>query len=84
SVLAALRCVDAVVIFGEATPYDLIAALQPNVLVKGGDYDPNETNPEAKTYMVGSDLVRACGGQVAAIPLVDGFSTTGIVRRMKG
>lgn len=79
-VLAALRSVDAVVIFDESTPFELITALQPDVLVKGGDYDPHETDLKAKTYMVGSDIVRARGGEVASIPLVEGFSTTNIIR----
>lgn len=83
-VISSLKSVDEVVIFGEDTPYDVIKLLKPNVLVKGGDYDPEETNPEAKTYMVGSDLVRAEKGEVAVIPLVEGFSTTSIVRKLKG
>ncbi len=82
-VLMALKAIDAVVVFGEDTPLDLIKALEPDVLVKGGDYDPNETDPSKKTYMVGSTEVRASGGEVIAIPLVDGFSTTNIVRRMR-
>ena len=80
-VLSALRCVDAVVLFGDDTPYALIEALKPDVLVKGGDYDPNVTDPNDKRYMVGSDLVRSHGGTVAAIPLVDGFSTTAILAK---
>lgn len=82
-VLMALKAIDAVVVFGEDTPLELIKALEPDVLVKGGDYDPNETDPSKKTYMVGSTEVRASGGEVIAIPLVDGFSTTNIVRRMR-
>lgn len=82
-VLMALKAIDAVVVFGDDTPLALINALQPDVLVKGGDYDPNETDPSKKTYMVGSTEVRALGGEVVAIPLVDGFSTTNIVRRMR-
>lgn len=82
-VLMALKSIDAVVVFGDDTPLALIKALQPDVLVKGGDYDPNETDPSKKTYMVGSTEVRALGGEVVAIPLVDGFSTTNIVRRMR-
>jgi rfaE bifunctional protein nucleotidyltransferase chain/domain len=66
--LASLFWVDAVVIFDQATPYDLIAALEPDVLVKGGDYDPNT--------LVGADLVRSKGGTVLVIPLLAGFSTT--------
>ena len=82
-VLMALKAIDAVVVFGDDTPLALINALKPDVLVKGGDYDPNETDPSKKTYMVGSTEVRALGGEVVAIPLVDGFSTTNIVRRMR-
>lgn len=82
-VLMALKAIDAVVVFGDDTPLALINALKPDVLVKGGDYDPNETDPSKKTYMVGSTEVRDLGGEVVAIPLVDGFSTTNIVRRMR-
>lgn len=83
-VISSLKSVDEVVIFGEDTPYDLINLLKPNVLVKGGDYDPEERDPASKTYLVGSDLVRAEKGEVAVIPLVEGFSTTSIVRKLKG
>jgi len=82
-VLRALRCVDAVVIFDDDTPYTLIAEIEPDVLVKGGDYDPDELDASSKRYMVGSDLVRAKGGIVAAIPLVDGFSTTAIINKTR-
>ena len=82
-VLMALKAIDAVVVFGDDTPLAIINALKPDVLVKGGDYDPNETDPSKKTYMVGSTEVRDLGGEVVAIPLVDGFSTTNIVRRMR-
>lgn len=80
-VLSALRCVDAVVLFGDDTPYALIEAIRPNVLVKGGDYDPNVIDCGDKRYMVGSDIVRAYGGTVASLPLVDGFSTTAILAK---
>ncbi|MDG1779548.1 MAG: D-glycero-beta-D-manno-heptose 1-phosphate adenylyltransferase [Flavobacteriales bacterium] len=83
-VISSLKSVDEVVIFGEDTPYEVIQLLKPNVLVKGGDYDPEERNQDAKTYLVGSDLVRAEKGEVAVIPLVEGFSTTSIVRKLKG
>jgi D-beta-D-heptose 7-phosphate kinase/D-beta-D-heptose 1-phosphate adenosyltransferase len=82
-VLRALRCVDAVVIFDDDTPYALIAEIEPDVLVKGGDYDPDELDASSKRYMVGSDLVRAKGGIVAAVPLVDGFSTTAIINKTR-
>ena len=81
-VLNGLKAIDAVVVFDEDTPLNLITALLPDVLVKGGDYDPNETDESKKTYMVGSKEVRANGGTVVAIPLVEGFSTTSILRKM--
>jgi D-glycero-beta-D-manno-heptose 1-phosphate adenylyltransferase len=84
AVVAALKCVEATVLFAEPTPLALIEKLQPDVLVKGGDYDPNETDPALQTYMVGSDVVKRNGGQVVAIPLVDGFSTTAAVRKLRG
>ncbi len=83
-VIGALRCVDATIIFKENTPYELIKNIMPDVLVKGGDYDPAEKNIEAKTYIVGSHEVIANGGQVATIPLVQGFSSTNIIGKIKG
>lgn len=83
TVLAALSVVDLIVFFDDDTPLELIRELQPNVLAKGADYDPEETDARTKKYIVGSDLVRANGGEVVAIPLVDGFSTTGIIGKMK-
>lgn len=74
-VLAALRCVDAVVLFQEDTPLELITALRPDVLVKGGDWTPER--------MVGADVVKASGGEVHALKLVDGFSTTNLVERIR-
>lgn len=73
-VIDALRCVDYVCLFPEDTPLELITALLPNVLVKGGDYTP-ET-------IVGADVVRSHGGKVEVIPLVDGKSTTNIIRKI--
>lgn len=83
-VLASLTVVEAVVLFEEDTPYELIKAIQPEVLAKGADYDPNETDPSKKSYIVGSDLVRLNGGRIVAIPLVEGFSTTNIIKKLKG
>ncbi len=71
TVLAGLRAVDLVVGFPEDTPYDLIAGIEPDVLVKGGDWAP-ET-------IVGADLVTARGGEVRSLSLVTGRSTTDIV-----
>ena len=83
-VLKALRCVDEVVIFSDDTPLKLIQAIEPDVLVKGGDYDPQEQDPNSKRYMVGSKEVRATGGEVFSIPLVSGYSTTKIIEKSKG
>ena len=81
TVLAALSVVDLVVLFDQDTPQELIELLQPNVVAKGADYDPEETNPQAKTYIVGKDIMDRIGGEVAAIPLVEGYSTTKIIER---
>ena len=80
-VLEALRCVDAAIVFSDHTPLELILAIQPDVLVKGGDYNPDETDESNKTYMVGSKEVRAAGGRAVSIPLVEGFSTTNILSK---
>jgi rfaE bifunctional protein nucleotidyltransferase chain/domain len=74
-VLAALQAVDAVVLFGDDTPRDLIAALLPDVLVKGGDYRPDE--------IVGAEQVVAAGGRVVVSPLVPGRSTSGLIERSR-
>jgi D-beta-D-heptose 7-phosphate kinase / D-beta-D-heptose 1-phosphate adenosyltransferase len=75
-VLAALAAVDAVVIFGEPTPLELIMAVQPDVLVKGGDYDAES--------VVGAREVQSWGGGVQIVPLVDGFSTTRLIEKGAG
>ena len=67
-VLAALKCVDAVAIFDEDTPHAIIAALQPDVLVKGADW--------AEDAIVGRDVVEARGGRVVRIPVEQGYSTS--------
>jgi rfaE bifunctional protein nucleotidyltransferase chain/domain len=74
-VLAALACVDGTVIFDEETPYDLIAALQPDVLVKGADW--------AEDAIVGRDIVEARGGRVVRMKIEPGYSTTRIVERIR-
>lgn len=74
-VLAALRLVDAVVIFDEDTPLALIEAVQPDVLVKGGDWSPDR--------IVGAEIVKARGGEVRSLKLVEGFSTTSLVERIR-
>ncbi|MDR0970582.1 MAG: D-glycero-beta-D-manno-heptose 1-phosphate adenylyltransferase [Lentimicrobiaceae bacterium] len=73
-VLAALHFVDYIVLFDEDTPYELIKTIQPNVLVKGKDY-------EAKA-IVGYDIVIQNGGTVETIDLVEGFSTTTIIKKI--
>lgn len=80
--LAALRCVDAVVLFDEDTPLNVVQALRPDVLVKGGDYDPSVSDPSNPKYIVGSAEVRTSGGSVVAVPLVPGRSTTTLVERI--
>lgn len=74
-VLAALVLVDTVVLFDEDTPYELIKAIQPDVLVKGADYKAED--------IVGYDIVKARGGEVATIELTEGFSTTELIKRIK-
>jgi len=74
-VIAALRAVDHVILFGDDTPIDVITALLPDVLVKGGDY--------TRDTIVGADEVEAHGGTVCTIPLVDGRSTTAIINRAR-
>lgn len=81
-VIAALDFVDLVVYFNDDTPFEVIKRLKPDVLVKGGDYNENQTDPSAKDYIVGSDIVSAYGGQVKTIPLVEGFSTTAIINKI--
>jgi D-beta-D-heptose 7-phosphate kinase/D-beta-D-heptose 1-phosphate adenosyltransferase len=74
-VLAALGFVDGVVLFEQDTPNDLIRYLMPDVLAKGADY--------TKEQVVGADIVEAGGGQVKLIDLVEGYSTTAVINRMK-
>jgi rfaE bifunctional protein nucleotidyltransferase chain/domain len=73
--LASLEVVDAVVLFEEDTPLELIAALRPDVLVKGADYAPEA--------IVGADIVTSRGGRVVRVPLVEGFSTTGLLQQVR-
>ncbi len=74
-VLAALGCVDFVVIFDESNPLQLITAVQPDVLVKGGDWGIDR--------IVGREIVEARGGVVKTVPLVPGLSTTGLLQRIR-
>ncbi len=75
-VLAALGCVDVITFFNEETPLELIKKVQPDILVKGGDYVPEK--------IVGYDVVKARGGEVLTIPFVEGYSTTSLVQKLKG
>lgn len=74
-ILASLACVDAVILFGEETPYELIKTVQPDVLVKGSDYKPED--------IVGYDIVTAKGGKVKTIDFIPGYSTSGIEKKIK-
>jgi rfaE bifunctional protein nucleotidyltransferase chain/domain len=75
TVLAALQDVDGVVVFDEDTPLELIRALRPDVLVKGGDYTPEQ--------VVGREEVEGTGGRVVLVPLVPGHSSSALVRRVR-
>ncbi len=83
AVLLALQCVDAVVLFDEDTPLSTIESLQPNVLVKGGDYNPHESDRASKQYIVGSAETKSRGGKVCSIALVDGYSTTQAIHKIR-
>lgn len=82
--IASLGFVDGVVLFDEDTPEKVIAQLSPSVLVKGADYDPNETDPTSKKYIVGREWVLNHAGEVKTVSLVPGFSTTNIVKKLQG
>lgn len=73
-VLSALACVDAVVIFDEPTPHDLVSAIQPDILVKGADW--------AEDAIVGRDVVEARGGRVVRMAIEPGYSTSSIIERI--
>ena len=73
--LASLQFIDAIVLFSEATPYQLIEAILPDILAKGGDYKVEE--------ITGHELVLRNGGEVILVPFIDGFSTTNIVNKIK-
>ena len=74
-VLAALEAVDAVVVFEQDTPLELVRHLQPTVIVKGGDYTPDT--------VVGAEEVRLAGGRVVIVPLTPGQSTTSIIEKLR-
>lgn len=74
-ILAALECVDAVVIFDKLTPREVIARLLPDVLVKGGDWPGDQ--------IVGREEVEAAGGRVVSVPVVPGYSTSALLQRIR-
>ena len=75
AVVAALVCVDFVLIFNEATPYKLIQAIQPDILIKGADWKGKE--------VIGSDIVKKINGSIELVEYVKGFSTTEIIEKIK-
>lgn len=75
-VMAALEAVDAVTVFDEPTPRELVAALVPDILVKGGDWGEDE--------IVGREEVEAAGGRVVRIPLLEGYSTSQLIAKIAG
>jgi rfaE bifunctional protein nucleotidyltransferase chain/domain len=75
-VLTALASVDVAVIFDEDTPHEIVAALQPDVLVKGADW--------AEGTIIGADIVEARGGKVVRIPLAEGYSTSALLAKVRG
>lgn len=74
-VLAALACVDFIVVFNNPAPFDLIKAIKPDVLVKGGDWKIKD--------IVGGRFVRSCGGRVKSLPYIKGFSTKALIRKIR-
>ena len=72
-----MRYVDQVEIFNESTPYELIKRVKPDIIVKGGDYDGNITDPTNPKYVVGSDLA-----EVKIFNIIKGHSTTGILEKI--
>lgn len=74
-VLGAFACVDAVVVFDEDSPHQIISKIQPDILVKGSDWGADR--------IVGRDIVEARGGRVVRVPLAEGYSTSGIIERTK-
>lgn len=75
-ILASLHFVSGVIIFDEDTPYELIKQVKPDILVKASDYQAEE--------IVGYDIVKASGGEVITIDFLQGYSTTGIINKIKG
>tara|TARA_Y100000739_G_scaffold142392_1_gene122797 strand:- start:545 stop:946 length:402 start_codon:yes stop_codon:yes gene_type:complete len=78
--LTDLECVDLVIIFSEDTPLIAIEAVNPDILVKGDDYDATSVDTSDPKYIVGSNEVKKNGGEVHTIPLLSGLSTTNILK----
>ena len=74
-VLAAFTFADAVMLFDEDTPYNLIQSVQPDILVKGSDYD--------EKHIIGADIVKAKGGKIITMDFVPGFSTSSIIEKLQ-
>jgi rfaE bifunctional protein nucleotidyltransferase chain/domain len=83
TLLAALSFVDRVVEFDGQTPIALIERIKPDVLVKGADYSPSQTDAKAKDYIVGRELVLENNGEVKVIDMVQGYSTTSILKKIQ-
>jgi rfaE bifunctional protein nucleotidyltransferase chain/domain len=82
-VLEALRSVDLAVVFSAETPLELIKQIRPDVLVKGGDYDPDVKDANSPSYIVGSHEVSKYGGKVAVLPFLAGHSTTAMLQKSR-
>ena len=82
-VLTAINCVDLVLIFSQDSPLEAIELVQPDILIKGDDYDAACFDPSDSKYIVGSNEVRKNGGEVQTVPIIPGHSTTNILKSMK-
>ena len=83
-ILSELRCVNHVIIFEDDTPIELIKSVKPDVLIKGGDYDPNVTDSLNSKYIVGSDIVLNNRGVVKTVELTPDRSTTKTINKIRG
>ena len=82
-IIAALTFVDAVLIFNDNTPLNIISEIIPDILIKGGDYDVSISDTSDKKYIVGSDIVKNNGGKVEVIQFIKGYSTSKIEEKIK-
>jgi D-beta-D-heptose 7-phosphate kinase/D-beta-D-heptose 1-phosphate adenosyltransferase len=74
-IISSLYAVDAVIVFEEDTPYEIIKMIKPDILVKGGDYKENE--------IAGADIVKTNGGRIEILPLLENYSTTQTIKKLK-